>query len=229
MTTMTTTALNGKAFDGLIRKLREHHGPVTPTQLSLIDQFVWSFLVWEASLAEAERALRKIQSNVVDYNELRVCLPEETVGIIGPRYPRAQERAMRLRAGLQDIYLREHIVSLDHLADAPKRTARQYLDTLDGVPAFVAGRVFLLGLGGHALPLDERLVEKLKEYQMLEEDTTVERAIAALERHVKAEDAPETHLLLVAWASDENGGPRIPRPKPDAKAGKPSKSKPRKD
>lgn len=219
----TAPALHHRNFDTLLRALRDRHGPIEVAPLGLIDQFIWSFLLWEADPSDAERALHKVQKAVVDFNELRVCLPEETVAIIGPRYSRAHERAMRLRAGLQDIYFREHMVSLDHLKDSPKRTARQYLDTLDGVPPFVSGRVFLMGLGGHATPLDDRLLENLIEAGVFDDDATPERAIPALERHVKAEDAVETHMLLMAWCAA--GAPRPKGVKPRT-AGKP---KPRKD
>ena len=224
--TASASVLNTRHFDILLRTLRERHGEVRPAKLGLIEQFVWSFLVWEADPADAERALHRLQKAVVDNNELRVCLPDEIVSIIGPRYPRAQERALRLRAGLQDIYFREHMVSLDHLTEAPKRIAKQYLDTLDGVPPFVASRVLLLGLGGHAVPIDDRLLNNLVEAGTLESDTTPERASAALERHIKAEDAVDAHMLLMAWCV---AGAPTPKPLLKSRAAKPPKGKTKKD
>ncbi|KAK0348203.1 hypothetical protein LTR94_038192, partial [Friedmanniomyces endolithicus] len=63
-----------------------------------------------------------------------------------------------------------------------------------------------MGLGGHATPLDDRLLENLIEAGVFDDDATPERAIPALERHVKAEDAVETHMLLMAWCAA--GAPR---------------------
>ena len=44
-------------------------------------------------------------------NDLRVSHPQEVVGLLGPRYPRVEERAARLHEALQEIFIREHAVS----------------------------------------------------------------------------------------------------------------------
>ena len=59
---------------------------------------VQSFLLWECPADKALLAFQRIRSSVVDFNELRVCLPHETLEILGPRFPRAEERAQRLRS-----------------------------------------------------------------------------------------------------------------------------------
>lgn len=203
-----TATLNAKTFDSLIKTLSNRYGDIELAPSPILDQFVWSYMLWEASLADAERAFKKITSAVVDFNELRVCLPDEIVGIIGPRYPRATERAALLKRGLHSVFLREHGVSLDHLKDANKRAARQYLESLEGVPQFVAARLLVLGLGAHAAPLDERLLSCLTDEDVFEGETDLERGASLLERHIKAEDGLNTHLLLLRWAEDAAGKPR---------------------
>ncbi len=204
-----TATLNAKAFDSLIRTISGAYGEIELAPAPLLDQFVWSYLLWEASLADAERAFKKVTGAVVDFNELRVCLADEIVGIIGPRYPRAAERAALLKKGLHSVFLREHAVSLDHLKDANKRAARQYLESLEGVPPFVSGRVLVLGLGAHAAPLDERLLSCLAGEDVFEGDEVdLPRASSLLERHIKAEDGLSTHLLLLRWAEDAAGKPK---------------------
>ncbi len=203
-----TATLNAKSFDSLVKSLSNRYGEIELAPSPLLDQFVWSYMLWEASLADAERAFKKLTSAIVDFNELRVCLPDEIVGMIGPRYPRAVERAALLKRGLHAVFLREHAVSLDHLKDANKRAARQYLESLEGVPHFVSGRLLVLGLGAHAAPLDERLLACLNAEGVFEEEVDLPRASSLLERHIKAEDGLATHLLLLRWAEDAAGKPR---------------------
>lgn len=203
-----TATLNAKAFDSLVKTLSSRYGDIELAPSPLLDQFVWSFMLWEASLADAERAFKKLTSGVVDFNELRVCLADEIVGMIGPRYPRAAERAGMLKRGLHAVFLKEHAVSLDHLKDANKRAARQYLEALDGVPQFVTARLLVLGLGAHAAPVDERLLACLSDEDVFDGDADLDRASSLLERHIKAEDSQATHLLLLRWAEDAAGKPR---------------------
>ncbi len=199
-----STGLAVKAFDSLVKRVRDKLGAPEPLPLELKDQFLWSFMLWEASLADAERAMKKLTGAFIDLNELRVSLPEEIVAAIGPRYPKADERATRLKVSLHSLFLREHAINFDHLKDMPKRSARQYLDGLDQIPPFVAGRVMLLGLGGHAAPLDQRMLDMLIGEGIFDEGTELDAAASALERHVKATDAVETHMLLLGHC--ETGG-----------------------
>jgi len=168
----------------------------------MLGHFVRSFLVWESTVAKAALAIRRIEQSVVDFNELRVCMPGEMVRVMGERYPRAEERARRMRAALNAIYSREHKVSLERLTEMSKRESREYLESLDGTPRFVAARVSLLGLAGHMAPVDGRMTRRLIERGVVEAESTPEAAAATLERKVRAAELPECYALLQAWADD---------------------------
>lgn len=198
----------------LLRRLRTRYGAQiaraeavspgapAPGEADPLLELVNAFLLWECNRQKAELAMKRIASAVVDVNELRVCFPDEIVSILGARYPRVEERAMRLRASLNDIYIREHAVTLSKLRAASKRDAWKYLSTLDGMPQFVAARVLLMALGGHAAPVDERLLARLIAEGVAEPDATIEQAAGILERAIKAGDSVESHQLLLAWAED---------------------------
>ena len=205
------------------------------TSEPLLGQFVRAFLIWESTCAKASLALKRIEQSVVDFNELRVCMPGELVRVLGERYPRADERARRMRSALNAIYTREHKVTLERLTAMTKRESRDYLETLEGTPRFVAARVSLLGLAGHMAPVDARIVRRLTERGVLEADATPESAAAALERRVRAPEMPEFYALLQAWSDDGTneqceaqrppaaGAPKPPEPKARAKAPEPRK------
>ncbi|MBL8990854.1 MAG: hypothetical protein JNJ48_04655 [Phycisphaerae bacterium] len=174
---------------------------------AVLREFVRSFLHWETTATRAENALRRIDQAVVDINEFRVCMPDEMAQIIGPNYPRVEERCERLRAALFDLYKREHKVAMSHLAEKPKRAAREYLEGLGGVPQFVAARVTLLSLGGHAFPLDTRMHGRLLEEGVLDPTMAPADAAGWLERSVRAGEAAEAYTLIQAWCdSAEKAG-----------------------
>lgn len=168
-----------------------------------IDEFLWSFLLWESTSAKAELALKRILAGAVNNNELRVSLPGEIVGMLGERYPLAEERAVRLRAALDSIFRREHAVSLVHLTLMGKREAKQWLDAIEAVPPFVSARVVLFALGGHAIPLDQRTLDRLIAEELFEPGVALEEATSQLARHIKAADAPDACRLIQAWADSE--------------------------
>ena len=116
-----------------------------------------------------------------------------------------------MRATLNDIYNREHSVSLESLGAMNKRDARAYLDSLEGIPPYVAARTFLIGLGGHAFPLDERLMGVLAAEEALAETDAGDLVTAStwLERQVRSGDAAPALHALEAYAAK----PASSRPK----------------
>lgn len=215
-----------KALNALIARLRAKQAPVPAVASAggapvdrcccegdlVLREFVRSFLHWETTANRADNALKRIDQAVVDINELRVCMPDEMAQIIGPNYPRVEERCERLRAALFDVYKREHKVALAHLTEKPKRAAREYLEGLAGVPQFVAARVTLLSLGGHAFPLDTRMHGRLLEEGALDPTMAPADASGWLERSVRAGEAAEAYTLIQAWC-DSVEKPASPRGK----------------
>jgi hypothetical protein len=206
-----------KKLHALLKKLRaEYPDPQDPGSQScpegvdpLVWQFIFAFMTWEANTGKAASATRKLHAGVIDYNEMRVCLADELVSLIGERYPRAAERVQRLRSALNELYRREHTVCLHDVPAMPKRDGRAYLESLEGTPAFVAARMSLLCLGGHAFPLDDRLHLTLTEEEAVPEGTLEETA-CWLERAFHAGEITEPYLLLEAWMNDRPA-PKAPK------------------
>ncbi len=186
-------------------------------------QFVYSMMLWETNASHARTACRKLAESFADANELRVAFDDEIAHAIGDKYPMGLERAGRLRAGLNDIYQRFHAVTLAPLAELGKRESRQQLDSLEGVPGFVAARVASICLGCHAIPVDERLRALLTDEGIADEVSNVESVQHWLERSIPAEEGPAVLLLLNHWSDEKGQAPRReakPAPKPAASAAK---------
>lgn len=182
--------------------------PGEPMTDPVCQELVWAYLVWEAGPKLARAAMAKLCESFVDLNELRVCLPTELAAFFGTTYPRAAERADRLRATLNDIFSREHAVTLTTLLGMNKRDARTYLDSLEGIPPYVAARTMLVGLGGHAFPLDERLMAVLLREEALGEAGDIVSASGWLERQVRSGEAARALVALELHA--EQAGPARP-------------------
>ncbi|MBS0191869.1 MAG: hypothetical protein U0573_12785 [Phycisphaerales bacterium] len=210
-----------KSLQSLLKKLQNRYGELQSEPLTagvdegvdpLLHLFVYSFLLWDASTGQARAALKRIRDTFVDYNEMRIAFADEIAAAFGERYPRGYERALRLRSSLHDIFRREHALSLHRLQEMSKREAAAYLDSIDGTPAYVAARVLLIGLKGHAIPVDQRIADLLASEAVLGDDVTdAESAAKWLERQIRAGDALPCAMALQAWSDDQGAAPRRDR------------------
>lgn len=199
---MKNATEHAKKLRGLLRRTRRRDDEQPPT--GPVAHLIYAFCLWETTRRQAHQAYGRLMKQVVDANDLRVSDTGELVSWLTDRYSRAEERAMRLREVLHGIYVREHGVTLDHLLDKPKRDARAYLESLPGMVPFVAASVMLNALDGHAIPVDEQLVTRLKRDGAADPDASLEQVQAFLEHQIKAADAPKAHAQLRTYV--ESGG-----------------------
>lgn len=199
----------GKKLDGLLKRLRARHPdaqvPIAPQWDGMdagVRELVFSVLLWENGSEAALRAFDRLRQAFVDGNDLRVALPEEVAEALGEECPPALERAQRLHCAMMEIYRREHRLRLDQLREVGKREARAYLESVDGLPEFVRARLALLHLGGHAIPVDARLLERLGDERVVSEKGGAEAAAGWMERHVHQGEALGVHALFQAWCEE---------------------------
>ena len=196
---MKNSVEHARALGRLLGKLSRYSTEHKADELDSVGQLIHGFWAYDCTHARSGAAYRSMMGHFVDLNDLRVSDPAEVVSVVGDGYPQAYDRAIRMRQALNAVYKREHAVDLTRLKEKPKKEVRDYLDTLDGMVPYVSAVVTLLGFGGHGVPLDNQLFQKLKEDGVIERDATIEEAGAFLESHVSASDAVEAHKRLRAY------------------------------
>ncbi len=196
---MSNSSSCAKSLNSLLKKIGIVEAPDFPEANDPVAVLILSFLMWESTTSKALDVYRRIKENMVDFNDLRVCMPHEVVETIGRRYPLAQERCERLRATLRHIFLREHVVSLDCLKGQGKREIKKYIETLDGVMTYSAARIQLVAFNTHGIPVDEQLRGLLVAHEAAEESLSLTDLSSWLSRQIKAEKSLETHYALQNW------------------------------
>ena len=219
-------------FDALLKKcLAAWDGEEAPPR-DPVAQFIVGMLQWNATRDDADDAFAALMDAYIDTNDLRVSHPHELVELLGDDYPEAAQRVLRLKQALDMVYRREHDIHMNSIAGKSKKEQRLYLDTLPGVPPFVAAQTTLLAFGGHAMPVDDKLCALLINEGCLDEGTNVVEAEAYLVRLVKAGDAVDAHLALQAWADGQDVDidltARSTPPPPEAAGATATATKPRK-
>lgn len=189
----------------------------------LLNELVFSMLMWEASIEHALKAAERVRSELVDLNELRVCTADELAGILGSRMPRSLERADRMTLVLNTIYDRHNALTLGSLRDQSKKEVQDYLASIDGLPLYASARLVLLGLGWHAFPLDDRLARLLGSQGIISAGSDLTQQSQQLERGVRASDALRTYTLVEHWSQDQRGSGRAASPERTRKSKKTKK------
>lgn len=202
---MTQTLGDARRLNGILRSTKATAEPADPPETPVVERLIRAFLTWETTTRQADQAYNRLMRRVVDFNDMRVTDLADLVEAIGPRVSRAEERALRIRHVLHAIYEQEHAVSLERYRDLPKREARKQLDEMTGMVPFVSASVVLLALGGHAMPVDDQLLGRLKRDGVVDEEATLDQVVAFLEYQVPASDNLKAYARLRKYA--EQGAP----------------------
>ncbi len=190
-----------KKLNALMRRLKTKHKNIEAQAYEPTTQLIMAFLQADSSRRKAEQAYDALMENMVDNNELRVSHTQEIVDVIGEKYPRVYWRVERMLESMRDVFLREHDHKMVKVVSQTKKEQRHYLDTLTGITPYVAASVMLLCFGGHAIPVDDKLVALLEREGAIDEGLTAADVEGLLLRQFKAGDpSVEAHLLLQAWS-----------------------------
>lgn len=198
-----TPTLDEKKLAALIKKAKSTYKPEDPMAMKPVVQMVTAFFMWEASTKLAEKALDAMFDAFTDINEIRVTRDFEIVEAVGEKFPLIEERVIRFKQAMNTVFEREHGMEIKSIASAGKKDQKAYLDTIPGLPPYVGAQVLLLSFGGHAMPVDDRLVALLVKEGVLSEPAAPEVVEALLLRSIRASDAVSAHIALQALSDDK--------------------------
>jgi endonuclease III len=199
---MKNATKHAEELKSLSRKLVRDQKPGDKTAQEPLWALVRGAMSYDVPDSRVEDAIKVIQREFVDLNELRVATELEVQDLLGQRYPAIEERVKLITAALNAIFEKEHTLSLDRLKEVSRRDARQFLRDLPEMRPFVEAYVMLMAFDGHACPIDDGMLEYLAEEEILEEGTSNEDAQKFVEHHLKAEEMFPFFASLRSAVSD---------------------------
>ena len=185
-----------------LQSLRQKLGKVSrPHATDPITQVVLGVLSRNVPETKARHALDVLRGHVVDFNELRV-IPIIELSELLHDYPDGRTKCEDINRALNGIFALEHDVTLEHLRTAPQREVLSYLAGIDGLEPYTRARIRLLGLGQHAVPLDEAMWAYARRQRMVDAHCSLDEAQSFLERQLDAEQGLEFVALVhkQAWS-----------------------------
>jgi endonuclease III len=192
---------NSKDYSQKIQKLYRtlsHRYPKVQkvSHEKVIDAIVYAVISTEMSEKATESIIKKFTEYFVDWNDLRVSRTEEIVEVIGKEDPVAVSIASRLNRVLNGIFNQFHQVSLEGLKKIGKRPAKQALEKIDGSNNFVVDYCMLTSLGGHAIPLTEKMIKYLKDNELVNSDADQQQIEGFLAKQIPAKNGYDFYALL---------------------------------
>ena len=200
---MKNAGKHGEELRALIKRLLKDHKPEPKQAQDPLQALVRAAMSFDVPDARAEEAMKHIEREFVDLNELRVATDLEIQEMLGSRYPEIERRVEMITRSLNNIFEREHTLSLDRLKTVSKRDARQFLRELPEIHPFVEAYVMLFGFDGHAFPLDDDTAEYLRDQKVLEDGASLDESQRFIEHQLKAEECYDLFAALRRVVSDE--------------------------
>lgn len=192
----------------LMKRLLKEHKPEPKQVQEPLKALVRAAMSFDMPDARADEAMRHIEREFVDLNELRVATDLEIHELLGVRYPAIEKRVAMITQSLNNIFEREHTLSLDRLKTVSKRDARQFLRELPDIHPFVEAYVMLFAFDGHSFPIDDEVLAYFKEQGVVEDDSNLEESQRFVEHHFKAEECHDLFAAVRKVVSDESGRSR---------------------
>src|SRR5215213_10148245 len=199
---MKSATKHAEELRSLFKRLLKEHKPAPKERQEPLKALVRGAMSYDVPDGRADEAMRAIDKEFVDLNELRVATDLEIQELLGVRYPQIEKRVAMITQALNNIFEREHTLSLERLTTVSKRDTRQFLRELPDIHPFVEAYVMLFGFDGHAFPIDDETLEHLRDHGVLDGQVTLDEAQRFVEHHLKAEECYELFARLRAGALD---------------------------
>src|SRR3954470_14921763 len=140
---MKNATKHAEEFRSLCKKWMREQKPEPLAPLDPLRALVQGAMSYDVPDAKAQDAMKAINREFVDLNELRVATDLEIQELLGQRYPQIEKRVAMITQSLNNIFEREHPRSLDRRKTISKKDARQFLRELPDIHPFVEAYVML--------------------------------------------------------------------------------------
>jgi endonuclease III len=192
---------NSKDYSKKIQKLHSSLSRKYPKVQKIaydepVDAVVYAVISSRLDEKTTEAALKRFSEYFVDLNDLRVSRTEEIVEMLGGDSAITRAAASQITTILRAVFNTYHKVSLEPLKKMGKRPARQVLEKLEGTDRYVVDYCMLAALHAHAIPLTGRMIEYLRDKELVHPDADEQQISGFLAKQISAKKGYEFFTLL---------------------------------
>ena len=192
---------NSKEYSAKVKKfyrsLKQEYDRVAKVEYAdPLDSLVYAILHEHMSDSVADAAMKKLRDYFVDWNDLRVAQKDEVTEVLGLATEADKRIAETLHCVLTAVFAKYNMMNLNALSKLGKRPAKQILEKLSGISSFVVNYVFMTFLKGHAIPLNEQMIDYLRSKGLVYSKAVADDIGGFLSRQVSASNGYEFYSLL---------------------------------
>ena len=218
---MKNSSEYSKKLRRLYNSLKRKYPKIQPvTHDDLVEALIYSIVSETLTARAAQTAMKRLAENFVDFNDLRVSRSEEIIEALGEDTPETKQIASSLTRALAAVFNRYNTLSLEALKNIGKRPAKQALGQMDGTSRFVVNYCVLTALHGHAIPLTGRMLEYLRDDELVHPDADEQEIEGFLTRQIPARNGYEFYRLLRIQSELRKGRKKTTRKKKTKKTKK---------
>ncbi|MHC4205108.1 MAG: hypothetical protein ACYSTT_10695 [Planctomycetota bacterium] len=162
----------------------------------VIDAIIYAVISAEMSEKQTDSVIRKFTDYFVDWNDLRVSRAEEIVEVLGKDTSATMDIALTITRILNSIFNDYHKISMESLKKIGKRPAKQALEKIDGITRYMVDYCLLTALGGHAIPLTDRMIRYLRNNELVNPNADDQQIGGFLAKQISARNGYEFYALL---------------------------------
>ena len=187
---------NSARYAKKIKKLFRDPSRPAPERGDAARLMVAAVLAEDVTSRQGAAAMAAVEEEFVDFNDLRVSPVKDITDCLGREFPGRHDKASSINRALNAIFEHTNALSLDFLADQPKREVRKLLRQKFGLSLYAESMVTLYAFDGHAIPVDRLLLDSLQDGDTIDADSDLADLQGFLERIVAAKDDHHVHESL---------------------------------
>jgi endonuclease-3 len=177
--------------------LRETYGtPEWDNRLAPVDELVSTILSQNTNDTNRDHAFNRLRERFDDWAAVRDAPTDAVIDAIRPA-GLANQKGPRIQNALRHITETQGTISLDHLQDMPLGDAKAWLTNIKGVGPKTAAIVLLFAFRRPVFPVDTHVHRVSKRLDLIDANTSAERAHDALEAIVPEDDYYVFHLNMI--------------------------------
>jgi len=191
--------------------LKKHYTPVKPSaDRSVLEQLLYAHCLENAHFDKADEGFTGLAECFYDWNEVRVSTVREVAEVLR-RLPNPAVAASRIKRTLQSVFESLYSFDLQALQKQNIGKAVKLLRKYEGVTPFAVAYVTRSALGGHAIPLDEGLLQVMFALGVITEAEAKEGTVPGMERAIPKRRGIEFGSLAHQLGADYYASHHSPR------------------
>ena len=181
----------------ILNRLEKAYGPVeTPDQWPVLDELIATILSQATTNKNSGAAFEELRRRFPAWESVRLA-PARRIADAIRSAGLADQKAPRIKAILEQLFVERGELSLEFLHDTPTETADRYLQSLPGVGPKTSACVLLFACRKPILPVDTHVHRVSQRLELIGPKTTEARAHVELAGLVPESKVLAFHLQLI--------------------------------